>query len=100
MEIDEVSHLLFGRGIRLPLAAWVLETANSGPFYQQQAADGIGAKAQYLRPELQHLCDLGMIEQQDKAPGQIRQMYTVDAEHPLWAIITTAVDSVALLKTR
>lgn len=60
MDADLVGAELFGRSARLRLALWVL--ASESKFWQQQAADDMGIKTQYLKTELVHLQRLGMIE--------------------------------------
>lgn len=91
MDLEGVSGLLFGRGLRLPLAAWIWSQTDHTPFYQQQAADGIGSKAQYMRREFELLCELEMIAPVPKGPGEIRQLYVADPDQPLWSIVETAV---------
>lgn len=93
---DLVGAELFGRSARLQLTLWIL--GRERRFWQQQAADDLGIKAQYLKTELTHLLRLGMIETVAlDEPGERRIFYT-RVEHPLWGIIeaaSTALDELS-----
>lgn len=93
--LSTVSAALFGRALRLPLAAWIRQ--RNTPFFQKQCAEGVGSLQQYVRKELAVLVDLGMIEQLPRERGDARIFYRQVPEHPLWAVIdaaTTAVERV------
>ena len=89
----KVSALLFGRSIRLPAAAWIRSLPNGASFYQLQVARGrgIGCPPQYMHQEPRRFCELGMIERQPQAEGEVRQFYLARRSQPLWAIINVAV---------
>jgi hypothetical protein len=86
--LREVSAELFGRALRLPLAAWV--RAQPGPFFQRQAAEGIEAPQTYVRKELATLVRVGMVHELPRSDGDIRVFYEQAPDHPWWAIIDTA----------
>lgn len=89
--LDEVSALLFGRSIRLPVAAWIRSLPEGAAFYQREVAEAIGTQAQYMRRELDILCDLGMVIREPRANGELRQFYVAERSNPLWSIIDAAV---------
>ncbi len=89
--LDEVSALLFGRSIRLPVAAWIRSKPEGAAFYQREVAEAIGTQAQYMKRELDILCELGMIKREPRAHGELRQFYVADRDSRLWSIIDTAL---------
>jgi len=94
MDITEVSQHLFGRGMRLPIAAWIRSQPGGAAFYQRELAHGAGVDEQYVRRELDSLCALGMVVRERRAQGEVRQYYNADRDHPLWSIIDIAVVAV------
>lgn len=88
MDADLVGAELFGRSARLRLALWVL--ARDSKFWQQQAADEMGIKTQYLKTELVHLLKLGMIDLVERDDPGERRVFYVRVEHPLWRVIEAA----------
>ena len=93
-ELERVSDLLFGRSLRVPLAAHLFEHYRNESFYQQQVADEMGTRAQYLQRELAVLTELDMIRPEPKSRGEIRQMYKVNEDNALWTIVETTVSAV------
>ena len=90
--LAHVSAALFGRSIRLPLAAWIRR--RDTPFFQKQCAQGVGALPQYVSKELNGLAELGMIEQLPREAGDTRIFYRQVPHNPLWAVIDAATTAV------
>jgi len=88
--LDLIGDRLFGRSLRLRVAAWVL--AHEDPhFYQSEAAASVRYSASAVTQELNRLVELGMILRRDPTPGGRRQYYT-KTDSPLWAVIREALD--------
>ena len=47
-----------------------------------------------MRRELDVLVRLGLIEPMEKSPGEIRQFFIANQDHPAWAAIDGAVSAV------
>lgn len=86
--VHEISSALFGRALRLPLALWV--RTRSEPFFQRQAADGVGTHQTYIRKELATLVRLGMVRELPRTDGDNRLFYEQVPTHPWWGIIDAA----------
>jgi len=84
----ELSSVLFGRALRLPLALWV--RGRREPFFQRQAADGLGTHQPYIRKELATFVQTGMVRELPRTDGDIRLFYEPVHEHPWWSIIDAA----------
>ncbi|RJQ66146.1 hypothetical protein D5S17_35550 [Pseudonocardiaceae bacterium YIM PH 21723] len=97
-EIERLSSLVFGRAIRLPLHAWVRK--QTGPFFQRQAADGVGTHQTYIRTELTTLVETGMLDQLPRSDGDNRVFYSPNVDHPWWKIIDAAVEALAATEGR
>jgi hypothetical protein len=94
LDLEHVSDRLFGRGLRLALAVWILELPD-GTFYQHQAASLAGLHQSNVRDELHsRLIPLGMVQELPRMPGERRQYY-VRTDSPLWQIIEAAVRAVS-----
>lgn len=87
-KLSTVSAALFGRSLRLPLAAWIRQ--RDTPFFQKQCAQAVGVLPQYVGKELGGLAELGMIEQLPREAGDTRILYRQVPDHPLWAVIDAA----------
>lgn len=93
LSLDVIGRELFGRAARLRLAMWVAQT--DSVFWQQQAATGAAVRPQYIRPELDRLARLGMIQPVDRNdPGETRNFYQ-RVDHPLWDVIEEAARAIA-----
>jgi hypothetical protein len=90
--LTHVSAALFGRSIRLPVAAWIRQ--RDTPFFQKQCAQGVGAMPQYVGKELTGLAELGMIQQLPREAGDTRIFYRQVPDNPLWAVIDAATTAV------
>lgn len=86
--LRELSAALFGRAVRLPVAVWVRGQAE--PFFQRQAADGVGDLQTYVRKELATLVTLGMVQELPRDTDRARVFYQQVPDHPWWAVIDTA----------
>jgi hypothetical protein len=84
-----VSDRLFGRGCRLPLAAWIA-TNEKGVFYQGEPPRFGTTSQSNIRQELQRLVEIGMldVEQRDDS----RRVYYVRTDSSLWRIVDVAVE--------
>lgn len=89
MELAEIGDRLFGRTLRLRVAAWVL-SHDEESFFQSEAASGVGYTASGVAEELARLADLGMVDRMERLPGGNRQYYT-KLRSPLWNVIQAAV---------
>lgn len=85
--LHELSAALFGRAVRLPLAVWV--RGRTGPFFQREAAEGVGTHQPYIRKELATLVTLGMVRELPRI-SRARLFYEQVPDHPWWSIIDTA----------
>ena len=87
--LDRLGAELFGRPARLVVALWVEGRAQE-VFWQQLIARETGLPAQYVRSEIVHLCNLGMIEPAKAGvPGDRRKFYR-RTDSPYWRIISVA----------
>lgn len=86
--LRELSAALFGRAVRLPVAVWV--RGQTEPFFQRQAAEGIGDHQTYVRKELATLVQLGMVRELPRVTDRARVFYQQIPEHPWWAVIDAA----------
>jgi hypothetical protein len=92
VEADELSKLLFGRGGRLRLARWILESVGVGRFfYQGEAREGTGDVISEVRANLENLERLGMIKTAHRDPGPGRRQYYERLESDLWPIFEAAL---------
>jgi DNA-binding MarR family transcriptional regulator len=80
---------LFGRALRLRVAAWILSEAEES-FFQGQVAAGVNYTASAVADELERLVELRMIVRHDKLAGDRRLYYSKTAS-PLWDIIGHAI---------
>ncbi|WP_331758112.1 hypothetical protein OG225_42210 (plasmid) [Nocardia sp. NBC_01377] len=92
--VQELSAALFGRALRLPLGIWV--RAQTEPFFQRQASDGVGMPQTYVRKELAVLVSLGMLRELPRAEGDKRLFYDQLTDHPWWLIIDAAAHAAEL----
>lgn len=89
IDIELLSDRLFGRKLRLVLAAWIYDLPD-GTFYQQQAASETGIPQSNVRDELNaRLVPLGMVQEVPKTAGDRRQYYA-RTKSPLWQIVEAA----------
>lgn len=91
LDMTFLGEKLFGRGLRLRVAAWVVGASRS--FYQAEAADGVRYSASAVAQELERLVELGMLIRHDKPGGDRRQYYS-RTDSSLWRVITTALEMV------
>jgi hypothetical protein len=74
--------------MRLPFALWIRSQIQ--PFFQRQAADGVGTHQTYIRKELAMLVRLSMVRELSRADGDNRLFYEQIATHPWWGVIDAA----------
>lgn len=87
--LRELSAGLFGRAVRLPVAAWV--RGRTEPFFQRQAAEGVNDHQTYVRKELSMLVALGMVRELPRDTDRARVFYQQIPDHPWWLVIDTAL---------
>jgi hypothetical protein len=90
--LDFIGDRLFGRALRLRVAAWVLAHEDLH-FYQGEAVAGVGYSPSGVIQELDRLVELGMILRRDPTPGSRRRYYT-RTDSPLWTVIRDALDAI------
>jgi hypothetical protein len=88
----QVSHLLFGRGCRLPLAAWVLQ--HDKRFVQSRPPRFGTVSASNIREELKRLVEAGMLH--EDRPGDGRVWYE-RTDSTLWTVVQAAVEATGLV---
>ena len=91
MEPTRVSDLLFGRGCRLPVAAWVL--AHDKRFHQSRPPTFGSTSRSNVREELERLVRAGMLHRDEPGDGRVWYEQT---DSPLWEVVETAVRVTAL----
>lgn len=90
--LQRVGAKLFGRALRLRVAAWVL-LQEGETFFQGEAAQALAYSPSAVAEELEKLVDLGMLIKHEKTPGDRRQYYSKVAT-PLWNVISAAVGAI------
>lgn len=91
MDATRVSNLLFGRGCRLPIAAWIL--AHDKRFTQSRPPTFGPTGRSNIRQELSRFVELDMLH--EDRPGDGRVWYEI-ADSPLWEVIRAAVTGTGL----
>lgn len=94
MDIESVGHLMFGRGLRLRVAAWILGHGVDQAFYQGEAAQGVGYSASAVTTELERLVELQMLSKHEPTAGERRVYYTPAGNHPLWEAFGVALAAI------
>jgi DNA-binding MarR family transcriptional regulator len=87
--LARLGELLFGRALRLRVAAWVAARQDV-LFFQGEAAKGVDYSASAVIQELDRLVELGMLVRLPRQPGDRRQYYT-RTDSQLWAAVAAAV---------
>jgi len=88
----ELGEVLFGRSLRLAVAAWI-RTNESEMFFQAEVAKGVDYAQSGVSQELDRLGALGMLQKVPRSPGDRRQYY-LRTSSPLWSIIDAALEVV------
>ena len=94
MDLDNVGKLLFGRSLRLRVAAWILGRGLEAPFFQAEAAAGVMYSASAVASELDRFIELGMLSKFDDEGSSRRLYYLCNKGNPLWSAVQAAVDAV------
>lgn len=93
MDATRVSDRLFGRGCRLPLAAWVAQHPK-GRFFQSEAPTFGTTSRSNVNQELQRLLELGMLEVE--RPDETKKVFYVRSKSPLWDVVRLAAEILQL----
>ena len=91
MGTEEVSRLLFGRAMRLPILMWIRDR-NDPAFFQGEVHAATNYPQSAVADELTRFDELGLIAKQERANG--RQYYQRLDESPLWDIVDAARSAV------
>lgn len=93
MDATHVSDRLFGRGCRLPVAAWIAAN-EKGRFFQSEPPRFGATSLSNIREELERLSELGMLEVE--RPDDAHKVFYVRTDSPLWRIVDVAVEVTGL----
>lgn len=89
--LSDLSHLMFGRRLRLRVFSWV-NNHETGHFFQEEARSGVNySSGPEVKRELGRLVDLGMLIRHEQSGSDRRQWYT-RTESPLWRIVAAAAE--------
>jgi hypothetical protein len=91
VDATQVSDRLFGRGCRLPIAAWVL--AHDKRFMQSRPPTFGRTSRSNVTQELARLVDVGMLYEERPDDGKVWYEMTGS---PLWKVIGAAVEATGL----
>lgn len=91
MDPTRVSALLFGRGCRLPVAAWA--RAHGKRFHQSQPPTFGTTSRSNVTQELERLVRAGMLHRDDPGDGRV---YYEQTDSPLWDVVDAAVRATGL----
>jgi len=86
----ELGDVLFGRGLRLAVAAWI-RNSESELFFQSEVAKGVEYVQSAVSQELNRLIALGMVQKVPRSRGDRRQYY-LRTNSQLWNIIDAALE--------
>lgn len=99
LSLEHLSKLWWGNSLRLRAAGWIRARPAGERFYQRQIARELATEAGYVRRELELLAAIGAISPLPQEPGERRQLYINDPDHPLWAIVDAAHACIEQLQT-
>jgi hypothetical protein len=91
VDATRVSDRLFGRGCRLPIAAWV--RTHDKRFTQSRPPTFGSTSRSNIREELSRFVELGMLHEDRPGDGKVWYEMT---DSPLWSIVQVAVDATGL----
>lgn len=92
MDATRLSHLLFGRSCRLPIALWALDHPK-GRFYQSEVPVFGTTSRSNIREELRRLVEVGMLL--EERPDDQSKVWYERTESDLWQIIAAARESLS-----
>lgn len=90
--LQRIGAKLFGRALRLRVAAWVF-LHEGETFFQGEAAQALAYSPSAVAAELEKLVDLEMLVRHEKTSGDRRQYYSRVAT-PLWDVISAALGAI------
>jgi len=89
--VEFVGDRLFGRGLRLRLAAWILAQGER-KFYQSEPGLDLRGGVSNIRSELDRFLQLGMLVEVPPTPADRRRYYR-RTDSQFWTAIRTALSN-------
>ncbi len=90
MDATRVSHLLFGRACRLPIALWILEHPK-GRFFQSELPVFGTTSRSNIRDELHRFVEAGLLS--EERPDDQNKVWYERSDSALWRVVEAARDA-------